>query len=50
MSYHGQTDQAPRVVAGGRGTVAEQILEIAFANGIKVCLTSAPMEQTSGIA
>jgi flagellar biosynthesis protein len=36
MSYHGQTDQAPRVVAGGRGTVAEQILEIAFANGIKV--------------
>lgn len=36
MSYHGETDQAPRVIAGGRGTVAEQILEIAFANGIKV--------------
>lgn len=26
----------PRVVASGRGTVAEQILEIAFANGVKV--------------
>lgn len=28
--------QAPNVVAGGRGRVAEQILQIAFANGIKV--------------
>lgn len=26
----------PRVVATGRGTVAEQILELAFANGVKV--------------
>ncbi|NQU60520.1 MAG: EscU/YscU/HrcU family type III secretion system export apparatus switch protein [Rhodospirillales bacterium] len=26
----------PRVVAGGRGHIAEQILEIAFANGVKV--------------
>ena len=31
-----ETDQAPKVVAAGRGTVAEQILEIAFAQGIKV--------------
>lgn len=28
--------KAPNVVAGGRGRVAEQILQIAFANGIKV--------------
>lgn len=28
--------QAPKVVAGGRGRVAEQILQIAFAQGIKV--------------
>ena len=28
--------RAPRVVAAGRGTVAEQILALAFANGIKV--------------
>jgi len=26
----------PRMVAGGRGRIAEQILEIAFANGIRV--------------
>ena len=31
-----QPGKAPSVVAGGRGRVAEQILQIAFANGIKV--------------
>jgi len=34
-----QTDgrtQTPKVIAGGRGGVAQQILEIAFQNGIKV--------------
>ncbi len=31
-----ETDVAPRVVGSGRGRIAEQILEIAFANGIKV--------------
>ena len=31
-----ETDRAPKVVAAGRGTTAEQILEIAFAQGIKV--------------
>ena len=29
-------NRAPKVVASGKGVVAEQILEIAFANGIKV--------------
>ncbi len=29
-------DRPPKVVAGGRGRIAEQILEIAFANGVKV--------------
>ena len=29
-------DRPPKVVAGGRGHIAEQILEIAFANGVKV--------------
>ncbi len=28
--------KAPRVIASGRGSVAEQILALAFANGIKV--------------
>jgi len=31
-----QDGRSPRVVASGRGTVAEQILALAFANGIKV--------------
>jgi flagellar biosynthesis protein len=31
-----QGDQAPKVTATGRGHVAEQILSIAFANGVKV--------------
>ena len=30
------TDHAPKVVAGGRGCVAEQIIQIAFKHGIKV--------------
>ncbi|MCH7938050.1 MAG: EscU/YscU/HrcU family type III secretion system export apparatus switch protein, partial [Proteobacteria bacterium] len=29
-------DRPPKVVAGGRGRIAEQILEIAFAHGVKV--------------
>ena len=31
-----ETDRAPKVVAAGRGTTAEQILEIAFSLGIRV--------------
>ena len=31
-----EADRAPKVVAAGRGTTAVQILEIAFAQGIKV--------------
>jgi flagellar biosynthesis protein len=29
-------ERSPKVVAGGRGKVAEQILQIAFQNGVKV--------------
>ena len=36
LGYDSGTDHAPRVLAGGHGVIAEQILEIAFANGIKV--------------
>ena len=36
LHYEVKTDLAPRVVASGRGSVAEQILEIAFANDVKV--------------
>lgn len=36
LTYEPGRDNAPRVVAAGRGTVAEQILNIAFASGIRV--------------
>jgi len=31
-----QGDEAPRVVASGRGELARQILDLAFASGVKV--------------
>lgn len=36
LRYEPQDKAAPRVVASGRGAVAERILELAFAHGIKV--------------
>lgn len=37
LSYDGADgESAPRVAASGRGTIAEQILALAFANGVKV--------------
>ncbi len=36
LAYEPANGDAPKVVAGGRGAVAEQILQIAFANGVKV--------------
>ena len=36
LHYEAESEYAPKVVAGGRGSVAEQILAIAFANDIKV--------------
>ncbi len=36
LGYEGEEDSTPTVLAGGRGSIAEQILEIAFANGVKV--------------
>ena len=36
LHHEGRDNRAPKVVASGKGSVAEQILEIAFANGIKV--------------
>lgn len=36
LKYDLQPDHAPKVVASGRGTVAESILALAFANGVKV--------------
>ena len=36
LQYDRQQDKAPRVVASGRGAIAERILELAFAHGVKV--------------
>lgn len=36
IGFDPRCDTAPRVLAGGHGKIAEQILEIAFANGVKV--------------
>lgn len=36
LKYELGTQSLPRIVATGKGTVAEQILELAFANGVKV--------------
>lgn len=36
LRYEHESGKAPTVVAGGRGAVAEQILELAFELGIKV--------------
>ncbi len=36
LAYEPAGGDAPKVVAGGHGAVAEQILRIAFANGVKV--------------
>ena len=36
LHYDGENETAPKVMASGRGTVAEQILALAFASGVKV--------------
>jgi flagellar biosynthesis protein len=36
LQYDRANDKVPRVVASGRGALAERILELAFAHGIKV--------------
>ena len=36
LGYAPEAEHAPRVLAAGRGAIAEQILNVAFAQGIKV--------------
>ncbi len=36
LTYDETKDEVPRVVASGQGALADRILELAFANGIKV--------------
>ena len=36
LSYDEAKDDVPRVVASGQGALADRILELAFANGVKV--------------
>lgn len=36
LKYEREKDPAPKIVATGRGAIAEQILQLAFASGVKV--------------
>lgn len=36
LGYDRKEDPAPKIIASGKGAVAEQILALAFANGVKV--------------
>jgi flagellar biosynthesis protein len=36
LDYERGVDDAPRIVATGKGAIAEQILQLAFAHGVKV--------------
>lgn len=36
LAWEADKDNLPRILASGQGTVANQILELAFANGVKV--------------
>lgn len=36
LGYDAKEDLAPRMLAAGKGAIAEQIIKIAFANGVKV--------------
>lgn len=36
LAWDANKDELPRILASGHGTVAAQILELAFANGVKV--------------
>jgi len=36
LRYDRDQDKVPRIVASGRGAIAERILELAFAHGVKV--------------
>lgn len=36
LRYDQGSEFAPKTVAGGRGAIAEQILQVAFASGVKV--------------
>jgi flagellar biosynthesis protein len=49
LEYDSESEFAPKVLAGGRGRVAEQILQIAFDRGIKVREDADLVEMLSAI-
>jgi len=49
ISSGDKNDEAPRITAAGRGKIAEQILQLAFDNGIKVREDSALAEMLAKI-
>jgi flagellar biosynthesis protein len=49
VKYDAGNDPAPRITASGKGVIAQQILNIAFANGVKVREDSDLVEILSAI-
>jgi flagellar biosynthesis protein len=49
VKYDATNDSAPRITASGKGKIAEQILNIAFANGVRVREDSDLVEILSAI-
>ena len=49
LQYEPERESAPRVVTTRKGAVAEQILAIAFANGVKVRQDAGPSGDTFGL-
>lgn len=49
ISSGDKNDEAPRITAAGRGKIAEQILQLAFDNGIKVREDSALAEMLTKV-
>jgi flagellar biosynthesis protein len=49
LEYEAGVDSAPRITASGRGVIAEQILAIAFAHGVRVREDAALIEILAAI-
>jgi flagellar biosynthesis protein len=49
LEYNRAHDGAPRVVASGRGAIADRILELAFAHGVRVRADAALAEVLAAV-
>jgi flagellar biosynthesis protein len=49
LEYEAGVDSAPRITASGKGSIAEQILAVAFAHGVRVREDAALVDILSAI-